>query len=155
MQNRWGKKFCLSFLTILEDKIKKTMLCAATEMNFTLLLNKVAFLYLLKMFSVCLFNMPVKAACWKANAVKAFYYPLQAVSLSWNWVYRKKFVCSYSFPIFIRDAHPSWQDDLTLHTNLERTDAPFYWNINSKRIHILNLAPIFSYTSLNINFPSF
>ncbi len=41
------------------------MLCAATEMNFTLLLNKVGFLYLLNIVAVFLIIAPMKL--WKLS----------------------------------------------------------------------------------------
>lgn len=49
-QKKWVS---VSFLLSLDFKKNKTMLCAALETNFTLMLNKVAFLYLLNIF-VCL-----------------------------------------------------------------------------------------------------
>lgn len=44
------------------------MLCAAIELNLTLLLNKVAFLYLLNILAVLvIITAPIKGALWNTN----------------------------------------------------------------------------------------
>lgn len=57
------------------------MLCAATELNFTLLLNKVAFLYLLNISVLFSFYNTIKSSAADSPPLSS-YQLLAAISLS-------------------------------------------------------------------------